>query len=149
MVHELKEKLEFCLKLGNGPWIETYNCLGTLNSLEETVRRADLLRGWKANPVELVQKVEEQIQAFQEPLLEPYLMQLKLLHNYLEALIAYSLPQMSAPEHLPLPWEYPDVHQGFRTRAVKKLQHIKEFLLRRRRWEQESQDEIQELRNRR
>jgi hypothetical protein len=92
MVAELKEKLQYWLKSGNGPWIETYNCLGALNLLEKTVRSADLLRGWKTNPLVLIQKIVDQIQAFQEELLDPYQLQLKLLHNDLEALIAHSLP---------------------------------------------------------
>jgi hypothetical protein len=34
---------------------------------------------------------------------------------------------------------------GFRTRTLEKLQAIQEFLLRRKEWEKESQDEIREI----
>jgi hypothetical protein len=91
-VEELTEKLEYYLRVGNGPWIETYNCLGTLNQLEKAVMSADLLRGWKTNPLGLIQKASEQLLDLQEPMLKPYPLQLKLLSNDLERLIPYSLP---------------------------------------------------------
>jgi hypothetical protein len=85
---ELKEKLESYWKVGNDLWIKS--CCETLDQLEGTIRSASWFGGWKANPVELVQKAIEQIQAFQESELEPYLMQLELLKLDLEALIEYS-----------------------------------------------------------
>jgi hypothetical protein len=44
------------------------------------------------NPLGLIQKAIDQILAFQEPKLEAFPLQLELLSNDLEKLIAYSLP---------------------------------------------------------
>jgi hypothetical protein len=92
LIEEIKSKLEQYLVSGNGAWIETYNCLGTLNRLESAIMSADLLRGLKVNPLGLLQEAVTQIQAFQEPSLEPFPLQLQLLSNDLERLIEYSLP---------------------------------------------------------
>jgi hypothetical protein len=77
---------------GNGTWIEVYNCLGTLNRLKSAIMSADLLRGWKVNPLGLLQEAVSQLQNFQEPSLESFPLQLQLLSNDLENLIKYSLP---------------------------------------------------------
>jgi hypothetical protein len=91
LVEDLKGQLEYCLRVGNGPWIETYNCLGALDRLGDTVKRAHPVRKWKADPVKLIQELTQRIQDFQEPVLEPYLIQLALLENDFATLLAHPL----------------------------------------------------------
>jgi hypothetical protein len=90
IVGDLHVKLEFCLRAGNGPWGKAYECLGTLDQLEATIRGTDLRRKWKMDPVDLVCKLIRQIQAFQMPVLDPYLVELRLLSNDLETLLKHS-----------------------------------------------------------
>jgi hypothetical protein len=90
-VGDLKGKLEFCLRAGNSPWGKTYECLRSLDQLEESAKSADLLRGWKSDPVKAVQETIKQIQAFQMPVLDPDLVELQLLSNDLKALLEHSV----------------------------------------------------------
>jgi hypothetical protein len=159
-IDHLKGNLEYCLRVGDGPWKQIYECLGTLDHLEDAIKTADWRRGWKTNPVVVVQHLIRQVRGFQMPVLDPYLMASSLLYNNLKALWEHSVSYMSAQD-LPLPWEVQESPRGsrarlemqefptgFRTRMLEKLLSIKAFLLRRRKREQESQDEIHELTSR-
>jgi hypothetical protein len=79
LVEDLKGKLEFCLRVGNGRWSETYNCLGTLDLLGDVIKGAG--GKWKADPVKLIQELVRRIRAFQEPILDPYINRLALLEH--------------------------------------------------------------------
>jgi hypothetical protein len=91
LVGSLKGTLEYCLRVGNGPWIETYNCLGAIDRLGDTVKRAHPAREWDADPVVLIQELSQRIREFQEPMLDPYLLHLALLQNDFEKLLKRSL----------------------------------------------------------
>jgi hypothetical protein len=85
LVEDLKGKLEFCLRAGNGRWSETYNCLGTLDLLGEVVKGVS--GKWKADPVKVIQELVRRIRTFREPILEPYIKQLTRLERDFAALL--------------------------------------------------------------
>jgi hypothetical protein len=89
LVEDLKEKLEFCLRAGNGWWRETYNCLGGLDLLEATVMTAHSDRGLKADIIKQIQEVICRIQEFQMPILMPYLTQFSTLEKAFAELLMH------------------------------------------------------------
>jgi hypothetical protein len=91
LVDNLKETLEYCLRVGNGPWIETYNCLGVLDRLGNAVKRAHPAKKWDVDPVLLIQELSQRVRDFQEPMLDPYLLHLALLENDFKRILIHSL----------------------------------------------------------
>jgi hypothetical protein len=85
LVEDLKGKLEVCLRVGNGRWSETYNCLRALDMVGEVVKGVD--GKWKANPVEVIQELVRRIQAFREPIFVPCIKQLMRLEQDFAALL--------------------------------------------------------------
>jgi hypothetical protein len=82
LVEDLKEKLELCLRVGNNRWGEMYKCLGALDSVGEVVKGTG-----KADPVRAIQELVCRIQAFRDPILNPYIDHLRSLEQEFAALL--------------------------------------------------------------
>jgi hypothetical protein len=89
LVEDLKGKLEFCLRTGNGWWSETYNCLGALDLLGDAVKTAHPDGGWKADPVRLIQELIHRIRDFRMTILTPYVTQFSSLEKAFAELLAH------------------------------------------------------------
>jgi hypothetical protein len=106
--------------------------------LEESVMSADFFRGWRSNPVKLIQMALDQILALQDQRLEPLSVEVALLSNDLEELISYS--QMAEWEQYLASWEQ---EEAFRKKCYEKLQRVKEFLKEHKKLEEEMWKDIQ------
>jgi hypothetical protein len=90
-INHLKGHLEYCLRVGNGPWKQIYDCLGTIDHMEEVINTASWNRGWKTNPVVLMQQLLRQIRNFQIVELDPYRMALSMVLNNITGLWEHSV----------------------------------------------------------